>query len=296
MLLTEYLEQHGIRYWNAGSKNVGKGYVGIQCVFCSDNSNHLGIGISTGSFRCLKCGKTGNFYQLLLRLGESKSSSREIARKMVFSDHREHKVHVITGSLQWLMDDFQSPIIHEHRLYLEQRGYDPDLFQKKYRLFSSTCAGKFNHKLIIPVIMQRKIVGFIGRDVTGRAKLRYKSSPDTHNLTPRRRWLFNIDSVKNGNAILVEGPMDAMNLGDGAVAMLSTSFSNEQVVQLASMKLKNVFVMFDGEDHAIRQAHDLAYRLAPFVENVEVIEMPEGKDPGDMTREEVKTLRREILQ
>lgn len=296
MLLTEYLERKGVRYWEAGSKNVGKGSIGIKCPFCRDHSNHCSIRLNSGHFKCWVCNEGGSFRKLLVRLGESYSSSREILQRLVFEEfHDDKTITAATGNLQELMEDFRSPLTKEHKTYLAQRNYDADLLQRRYSLFSSSHAGNFRHRLIIPVIMKRKTVGFIGRDVTGRAALRYKSSPDTHNLIVRRRWLFNIDSVQNGNAILVEGPLDAMRLGDGAIAMFSTAFSNEQILQLAKMRLKNVFVMFDGESPAIQQAYKLAYRLAPFVEHVEVIEMPEGKDPGDMSQDEVRKLKREIL-
>lgn len=295
MLITEYLEKKGIRYWRAGSKNVGKEYIGIRCPFCLDRSNHLGIHQATGFFKCLKCGESGGFRKLVLRLGESPSSSREILKKIAFQEERGYpKTHVVSNNLSVLMSDFQKPLTMDHQRYLENRGYDPVVMQKKYSLMSSGHAGNFKHRLIISVIMQGKVVGFTGRDTTNLSQLRYKNSPDTYNLIPRRRWLFNADSV-NGKAILVEGPMDAMNLGDGAVALFSTSFSNEQVLDIVRLRLKSCFVMFDGDKEAIRKAYNLAYRLSPFIDHVEVIEMPDGKDPGDMSTEEVRNLKREIF-
>jgi len=53
--------------------------------------------------------------------------------------------------------------------------------------------------------------------------------------------------------------------------------------------------MFDGESTAIEQAYRLAYELSPFIKLTEVLELPEDKDPGDLTESDVRALRREVF-
>jgi len=55
MDIIELLEEHDIQFWRTG-KNVSRGWVGLQCPFCDDDSNHLGIHKKSLRCRCWKCG------------------------------------------------------------------------------------------------------------------------------------------------------------------------------------------------------------------------------------------------
>lgn len=55
MDLIEWFEDNDLEYWTQG-KNVTAGWVNIQCVFCDDLSNHLGIRLSDYRVSCWKCG------------------------------------------------------------------------------------------------------------------------------------------------------------------------------------------------------------------------------------------------
>ena len=65
--LLSYFDNTGIRYWEHG-KNVGRDYIGIQCPFCYDHSNHLGIHRIHKGYRCLICGVSGSLISLLKQL------------------------------------------------------------------------------------------------------------------------------------------------------------------------------------------------------------------------------------
>jgi len=297
MTIQDYLDMKNIPYWTHG-KNVSKGYIGIRCVnpLCRDRSNHLGIRLRDGRYKCWICGIHGEFKSLLRRFGESPSAAADISNSIYFADKTSEYIytHKITGKLEDLMRDFKSPISKEHRIYLENRGYPADKWEKKYSLMSADHIGDQKFRLIIPCKMEGRTVGFIGRDTTGKSQLKYKTSPESHNLLPRREWIFNSDSVKDC-AIIVEGCMDAMNLGDGSIALFSTSFTQKQVESIIKMNLNRCFVMFDGESTAIEQAYRLAYELSPFIKLTEVLELPEDKDPGDLTESDVRALRREVF-
>jgi hypothetical protein len=56
MDIVELLEENNVRIWTRGN-NVSKGWIGLNCPFCDDATNHLGIKLSDYRCRCWKCGK-----------------------------------------------------------------------------------------------------------------------------------------------------------------------------------------------------------------------------------------------
>ena len=53
--IINYLENREIDYHKAGEKNVGKGWININCPFCDDPSWHLGINLKSKFFNCYIC-------------------------------------------------------------------------------------------------------------------------------------------------------------------------------------------------------------------------------------------------
>jgi len=297
MTIQEYLESKEIQYWESG-KNISRGWIGMRCIFpgCGDQSNHLGINLTDGRFKCWKCGRGGSLKSLLRALGEPTRSTIDLLKEIALDtpNSTPQMVFENRGDLNFLMSDFLPYLDLPYRKYLTSRGYDPDFLQKKYNLFSSGITGKYKFRVIIPIKYRNQIVGFTGRDITEKAKLKYFNSPDSHNLIPREQWLFNIDSVKK-RALIVEGWFDSMNMGDGTIAILTTAFSPYQVKEIIKLNLEACFIMFDGEQQAIEQAYKLSYELAPFIDHVEVFELSNNKDPGGFSQNEVMEIRREIF-
>lgn len=62
-----YLDDMGIEY-STGGDNVSSGWVGIQCPFCSDHKNHLGINLNHKNFSCWICNERGDVVKLIQEL------------------------------------------------------------------------------------------------------------------------------------------------------------------------------------------------------------------------------------
>ncbi len=65
--LTSMFQAAGVNYWTDGA-NVGRDYVNIQCVFCDDQSNHLGIHVEEYFYRCFRCEARGGWGSLANKL------------------------------------------------------------------------------------------------------------------------------------------------------------------------------------------------------------------------------------
>ena len=135
------------------------------------------------------------------------------------------------------------------------------------------------------------MVSFTTRDVTGKRYTPYIGCKEEKSVVNIKHTLYNIDSVGD-TAVVVEGPTDVWNMGDGFVATFGTVYTPEQVCCLIG--IKRLFILYDGEEEAIKMAYKLAYDASTFIPDVEVLELDEG-DPGKLGGSDVRVLRRELF-
>lgn len=296
--IKEYLDSKDIP-WATEGKNISVGWIGINCPFCSDLSNHMGINMQSMLVSCWKCGKRGSIVNLIMKFEPcSFNSAKEIVPKYVLKEFghlsapkRKHADLTIFpgGTLDKLLS------IHEN--YLISRGYDPIFIQKKYDILGvgPTC-DDWKFRIIIPVYLNNQLITYVGRDTTNKLDIPYKNAPITKCLIQAKHTLLNIDFVEDIIGV-VEGPFDAWRMGDGFVATFGTQFTKEQLLIIKNKKIKQAFFMFDGQKddngEAIKSAHKMASDVSPFIPHVEVLELDEG-DPDKLTEDEVFHLRKEI--
>lgn len=150
---------------------------------------------------------------------------------------------------------------------------------------------KFRNRVMIPIRNARgRIVGFGGR-VLDDSTPKYLNTSETPWFN--KRWLlFGLDVAarairKSGQAIIVEGYMDAISLHaaglDNVVASMGTAFSQEQAKLLKRMAAEVIFC-YDS-DSAGRKASVRAVSIAQEAGlKVRVAGVPEGKDPDEYVR------------
>lgn len=285
--LVEYLDDHNIPYTTTG-KNVSSGWIGLACPFCGDTSNHLGVNLSSKVFSCWRCGEKGGFIKLAMELEDLsfKEVKAQIGKYGHFFLHKQERIqaHEIVESFE--------PVCDWHKDYLRERGFDPDYLIKKYKLKSARITSDFAHRIIIPYFIKGRMVTFTSRDVTEKAKFKYKHFPVFKSIVPPKETLFNIDSVKS-TCIVCEGCMDVFRIGDGCVALAGTSYTRKQLLQL--MQFKRIFLLFDPEENAQRLAQKLALELSSVCSSVEILKLNLDRDPGDMTETEAREVRKEVF-
>jgi hypothetical protein len=92
----------------------------------------------------------------------------------------------------------------------------------------------------------------------------------------------------------VEGITDVWRLGRGSVATFGVIYTHAQIMMIKKAGIKRAFILYDPEQEAQAQAAKLAYTIASFVPEVEVLN-GFNCDPGDMSQEDVKSLRNMVF-
>lgn len=200
---------------------------------------------------------------------------------------------------------------HAARRYVRGRGFGPKGLVREWGVgFSSNTYREVPGRLVIPLRANLgentpaalgdpdawDVVGYQGRFL-GDAPPKTPKYLTTH--TPKSRLLYGLDRVPPGNApvAVVEGPVDVWRAGPGAVAVLGKDISDDQCRLLrAVVPGRDVVIMFDPE--AAREAQDAAEKLRSVLARdltvstepgrVVVANLPDGRDPGDCTRDEIE--------
>jgi len=295
--------------WKSSGENVGRHCTGICCPFCDDNNFHLGIFKSGKNFSCWKCRTTGSLFDLLSAirgiswkeyvqlisqqaLWRSKDAVGEIQR--IFAGTEEETplserqtYNVLPEYTETITEDSltRSPLLQR---FLSER--DISLATLIASRVAVGRAGDFCHRLVVPIYEENEMVGYQGRDLTGKANLKYLT-PAGFNIMD---YLYNVDFVEpRSSIILVEGIIDAWRLGFGTVATFSTVVSAIQRSKL--FKLKPTELVFAWDSDAYGLAKKQAEYWAPLVDKVKVIRFPDGHDPDSFGEEGTKALIREAL-
>jgi DNA primase len=285
------LEDYDIAYVTSG-KNVSKGWVEINCPYpdCGDKSFHMGINRISGLYHCWVCGRKGGIEKLISAvLSISYNQAENIVSRYrgvpgVLTEEKEkpkkkEPIKIRKEELSKIYTD-----------YLIERNYDPEFIKTYYEVFAGGNFGKFAFRLVIPVFMNKEIVNYVARDVTGLQIPKYKNLSNDEALVPMKNCIYNIDSA-NDTAVIVEGVFDVWRIGRGAVAMMGKEFTSHQLKILFEKNLKRAFVVFDSD--AAKNSENLANSLSSFVPYVEIITTSK-KDPDSLSAEEVKHLRKEL--
>jgi len=162
-------------------------------------------------------------------------------------------------------------------------------FLEKRRVSIKTCEkyhvgfckyGKYAQRLIIPIYFENKLVGFQGRDVTGKSNMKYNTSE-----TKINNYLYNYNSNINEKIIIVEGVFDAWRLGENTLCSFGTHLTSHQQKLIINKRPKQVVFAWDG--NAYLKAKHQAKQLRPFIDDIKVIQLPINEDPDSLDRKKI---------
>lgn len=292
--IKEYLTNRGINFRESG-KNVKRGFINIKCFNHPDKSFHLGINPQTLMMYCWHCGPLGHVRRLIQQIEDcSYYSVNEILKSfqvdLIFPT--EEKEHGHPNFLK-LPKEFSKKFEEYHIDYLNKRGFNHYELMKNYDLYATDHFGEYKFRIIIPIIMDGRIVSYTGRDVTDQQYLRYKNCYEHLAVLPRKELIFNYDNIFSDTVIIVEGPFDCMRIGKGTIALLSLAFTREQVLKLKNKKIKRAFIMFDKKTEDRARQLESFLTFVPEIYHVDLIGSAE--DPGELPEEDVKYLRRQVF-
>jgi len=249
-VIADYFEEKGMECWRSG-KNVSRGWIGLQCIYCVDSSNHLGVELATGRVSCWLCGGHGKIVNLLMDIEQcSYGEAKRILDKW-WGDDSEVGLRLPPSPTPLPGRVVLPPIIkswpQKYLDYLRGRGHAPESLIRKYRLMPAHRFGSYGFRIIAPFFVDRIIVAFTAVDITGKKETKYKDSKIEDSTIPPHKCLYNIDNVKNGKAVIVEGITDVWRIGDGAVALGTNKISTPQILQLIKKGIKQAFVLLDAD-------------------------------------------------
>ena len=283
------------------SLKVNRGWVNTQCVFCGGSSYKLGFNPQDDYCSCFACGG----HNLLDALGRLLGLNRQ-RLKEVLPDYegRAEIAKALSGkkpkvkSLELPTDGFTSV----ERKYLEKRNFDADFLREKYKIVGGGIAGKWKHRIIIPILLNGKIVSWTGRSVLGKEKLqelelpRYKNLAVDESVIDPKHTLFNLDNCKGDSVILTEGAFDVLRFGDDCLCSFGIELTQTQVNIIAD-RFKKVYIIFDNEIQAQKTARKFGLELSAMGVDIEIVDAYSDygvKDGAELTDNQAEKIKKEL--
>ncbi len=279
--------------------------INIECPECNDSEKFgISLGEKHGAVHCFKCDYSVNIYKFLHLISRadliSGNESVEFGRKLVFIDEEKEN-----EGLQTI-----KPPVGFKRIYFDEYLDDRGFTEYQYELFNvgtSTLPGLKGY-LVFLLYDRGELIAYLARSKRdkewhkenlrkyklgrGSLVLRYRNSDDTE----FGLILGGIDEITEEvtTVIAVEGLFDKSNTDREldlysnrsmkCVYTFGNKFSEEQIARLKETNVKNVILLYDY--NTIQQSKSSSLYLGKHF-NVKVGEILEDTDPGEMYKEEL---------
>ena len=253
-------------------------YFLISCLHLEHDDKHPSMIVNSisGDFKCWSCGYSGNLYKYF----KLESNPRD-----VLTNRLKKKIEKLLNTNAINIPEDSEPVL------VDYRGISTDTY-KKFSVFYSR---SFKDRISIPIYdVSNNIVGIVGRLVSSdNEKMKYMQYPNK-----QRMPIYPFNHNK-GEITLVEGIFDVLNLYDKGYKYASCYFgcspSNAKVELerfsiLRILGINKINICFDGDSAGRRGAKTLKNILESDNYIVNTISLSDGKDPGSLSREEVKIL------
>lgn len=290
-MIEQLLRDYSVPYVTEGHKHSSAGWVNVHCPFCAGSQNyHLGIHEDASASHCWRCGPHPVVDALSKLLGIPPSEVKRILRKNRIGIIRSTPTSEPKVSIHPLK--FPQPsfaLNSQGHQYLSRRGFNAEYVEQEWGLLQTGPVSfldgiSYNHRILIPIYWNSRVVSFSSRDITGKSDKKYLACPSKRESIHHKSILYGKqEGWQKRDIIVVEGPVDVWRFGPIAAATFGTAFKMEQVLQLARHG-DRFFIVFDNEPQAQDQARALAVKLRTLGKEVH-IETVEG-DPGDMKQED----------
>lgn len=290
--IRQYFRDHHIRCWTEG-KNVSRGWLGVRCIFCDDQSNHLGFNPMKGIFTCWLCGKKGSFtyfisvHQRISREDAKAVSKRYLRGSLGIAQASPDEAAKIRNILpRGASKEFSQYYLD----YLEKRRFDPEFLISKYDLYAMY-AGPLKFRIIIPVKQDGIIMSWIGLDTTGKKKIKYKMCPNEESNENIHNLIYNLDNCQSRKLAIMEGVTDVWRFGDDFAGLMGKKITPRQMKLILNHPCEEVYMVLDSD--AFKEAEKYSYLIRPF-KKLWLVKINRG-DPDNFTTDEVRQLKRDIL-
>lgn len=272
----ELLKQKGVAFSISGKDYVTKCFNPEH----NDSNPSFRIDKSTGIAHCFSCGFKTNifkFYGLL---------TNNISIRVVKLKEKLKALNESTNGLEAL--DGAKPITSVFRGISTQT-------LKHFGAFDTTSVEQMMDRIVFPITDVRgKTVCYVGRHSMSNGNPRYVNYPSgvTIPMFPARF------SEPHTTMVLVEGIFDMLNCYDKGLRNVVCTFGTskllndvpQKMLSYKVMGIEKVFILYDGDE----PGREAAKKIKPLLEEagfmVEIINLPDGTDPGIITQEDVDSL------
>lgn len=294
-----FLNSAHIEYVTEGPKTT-KNRINVHCPFCTGSRKyHLGIHVTDGYANCWRCGSHSILKVIRALLNTTWNETYKILDE--FKDVSNIKVTYIEknyNNSEVILPGVIEPLKDIHQNYLYNiRNFDPLDIMNTWDIKSVGPTGMCKHRIFIPIYYRNQLVSYQCRSIISKVGIhRYITCPPKKEKIFHKSILYGLDYAISDTVVVVEGVTDVWRLGAGAVGTFGINYMKEQVFQLS--KYKNIYIIFDPEKQAQKQAEKLASELS-FLKsrNVYIIDISKtgAEDPGSLIQNEANTMMSDIM-
>lgn len=272
-------------------RNTTNGFTAC-CPFHDDQKPSFSIN-TEGLWICFACGEKGNLSQLISKLKGSIENYKvnlqilNINLDNLLQPQKQVKKRIAGISYYPYLNEQDVPQYLLNRLAFKtirefELGFSDQEMYKDY--------------IIIPVKFENKFVGFQARLIGDDPNKQRYLNPHNWDI---KKYLFNYDLAKQYDTIIVtEGVFSVMSMYEknikNSVATFGAAISNEQVSLLLRTNAKHIVLCLDNDEPGLKTMLEIGKIISDFIDT-RVMILPEGKDPNDLSRNEIYLIFRDSL-
>lgn len=286
----------------------GGGEYYCDCCFCEDSKHRLGINVETGVMHCFNCdeasGDRSSVYRSRKKTYEKIAAATGIDDPFTQSDDEDVEVLEKEAELKKgkpkvttqlpkayepLWKGVNDALGRKAIRYLTSR--DVTMQQIKAHRIGFCGAGRYAYRIVFPVFYRRKCQGFVCRDFTGNAELKYLNSDGD-------KGLYNLPAKNNQKrfAVLVEGVFDVLAVERAKLSkydVIGGLGSKLKKSQYKKLSTYNKIVIWAEPDYAgVTGTIQRAKALQKLGVKVKVVvpskDVETDTDPGEMEPSEIR--------
>lgn len=267
------------------------GEVNLDCPFCGAKQKFY-INALTKLNLCWKCGWRSDLLDFIMELN---GIQRHEAITIVMQNQtRFRRLNEVLAERQKTLPTIEYPPSFEllsfpvternrrYWQYLEKREVLPSV-ALEYGL-GFCAAGPYQRRIVVPVFWDKRLVSWVARSLSNKVQKTKLTPPGNK----QSHYLLNLDRLWGmEELVLVEGPFDMLKIPKLSVASFGKKVSRTQVNLLTQSGANRIVIAYD--DDAVKETWKTAKILSERFE-VRVVDMPPGRDPGNLPEAEVKYL------
>lgn len=264
------------------------------CPYCHRELK-MGVNLSMYRTNCFRCNEHPNPSQLVMDI-EGFETYHELINflnsgKFDELEFHEEKVELAEAKPLYLPEGFrilnlgQSQVAKSIRGYVKSRGFVISELSK-HGVGYATKGAYFGY-LIIPFYYRGQLRYYNARNVIGQGPRYNNPNKDITGLG-KEFIIFNYDALEMYRSVFIcEGALNALTIGDRAIATMGKAISQYQVNELLKSSCQRFIILLDPD--AKRYAINLALKLVAY-KKVKVVFLPDGFDVNDLGRKQTLKL------